>query len=127
MVQSGVKQHARLIKRGALDADRLMNGAQMLQLLGVAAREDHRVLAEQRNVLHVRSPKHVLYVLARELAHSALLLQVEERHLVLGPAQKHACACVEDEVRGGVGRRELLGHLVVQVLDQDLIIWVRFV
>ena len=42
-------------------------------------------------------------------------------HLVVGPADEGASASVEDGVGGGAGTGHLLGDLVAQVLDQNLV------
>mmetsp|Transcript_51841 Transcript_51841/g.105519 ORF Transcript_51841/g.105519 Transcript_51841/m.105519 type:complete len:671 (+) Transcript_51841:722-2734(+) len=96
---------ATLLPHPTLDADRLVHSRQVLELLRVAPHQHHRVLAQQRKVLHVARPHHVLDIRACDLPHRALLLQVEQRDLVLGLAQQHPRPCVEDQVRVGVRGR----------------------
>lgn len=50
----------------------------------------------------------------------AAVLRGADARLVLGAAEQHAGAGVEHRVGGRAGRRALLGHLVAQVLDQQL-------
>mmetsp|Transcript_30277 Transcript_30277/g.77203 ORF Transcript_30277/g.77203 Transcript_30277/m.77203 type:complete len:1034 (-) Transcript_30277:1092-4193(-) len=116
VVERGVHQHAVVVPRGALDADGLVHRLRVLQLL---VRNDDGVLGQQRDHGHVVVPHHVLDRGRGQLRQRGALLHVKQRHLVLRAAQQHAGARVEHGVRGGAGRRALLGDLVLQVADLD--------
>ena len=62
-------------------------------------------------------PNHVPALGNLHVAQVALLLNVEERDGVGVPQEQHPRSSVEDLV--AVGQRQLLGHLVLEVLDDQ--------
>jgi len=111
------------VPRAALDADGLVRHAQLLEL----ARRDHDpVLREERDARLVVTPDDVLEGARHvQLGHRLPLLHVEERDALLRPQQQAAGARRVDRVGARVRRLHLLRHLVLEVLDQDLLVLVE--
>ena len=123
VVQRRVDEDARLVPRPALDADRLVHRADVVEL---AVADDDGVLAEQRDAVVVLGPADALDERRRELAHDLALLHVEERDALLRADEAAARGRGEEVVRRrGVGRRDLLRRLVAQVFDEDLVLLVE--
>ena len=118
VVKGGVNEHAAVVPRAGLDANGLVHGARVTEL---AVSDDDGVLGQHRHQGHIRGPHHVLDGRRRELGHRGPLLDVVEDHLVVGSAQERPGTGVEDPVARGVGRRAALGHLVLEVLNLNLV------
>mmetsp|Transcript_6440 Transcript_6440/g.26210 ORF Transcript_6440/g.26210 Transcript_6440/m.26210 type:complete len:322 (-) Transcript_6440:35-1000(-) len=118
VVQRRVDKDAAVVPRAGLDPDGLVNSHRLTEL---AVGDDDRVLGQHRHQGHVRGPDDVLDGWRRELCHRGPLLDVVQYHLVLASAQEGAGAGVEDPVARGVRRRAPLGHLVLEVLDVNLV------
>mmetsp|Transcript_99939 Transcript_99939/g.312257 ORF Transcript_99939/g.312257 Transcript_99939/m.312257 type:complete len:958 (+) Transcript_99939:467-3340(+) len=116
VAQRGVDEDAVLVPGAALHADVLVEGVAVLQVL---SGHQHVVLGHARHILAILRPDHVadapgnngLFddLAAREVPHHDLLLALQQDPIV---------AAGEDEVRGH-RRLELLGELVLQVVDAD--------
>ena len=115
VVAGGVDKDAVVVPGAALDAGVLVDGAETLQL---PVADGDNVFGEQGDGGHVRGPDDIATLGDLDVAQVALLLNVEERHGVGVAEEQHPGAGVEDLV--AVGRRHLLRHLVLQVLDDQL-------
>mmetsp|Transcript_42595 Transcript_42595/g.110036 ORF Transcript_42595/g.110036 Transcript_42595/m.110036 type:complete len:310 (+) Transcript_42595:2070-2999(+) len=116
VAQRGVDEHAVLVPGATLDADVLMEAVQVLKVLAchqhVVLRHEGHIGAVLRphSVAHAAWHRHLVDGLARrEVVHHDLLLALQQDAVV---------AAREDVVRGHWWL-ELLGKLILQVVDAD--------
>mmetsp|Transcript_14693 Transcript_14693/g.43528 ORF Transcript_14693/g.43528 Transcript_14693/m.43528 type:complete len:467 (-) Transcript_14693:330-1730(-) len=95
-------------------------------MLELPVSDDDAVLAQESDMAAVVAPDNVLDARHLELGEHLPRVRVEQGHAILrrqqhptrGPREEHAiCA--------GIRRRQLLGHLVLEVLEQDLPVLVQ--
>jgi hypothetical protein len=116
VVAGGVDEHSTVIPSARLHSCVFMNAAEGLKLSGA---DGDNVLAQQGHSRHVCRPDHVPALGDLHTSHVPLLLHVKESHCIRISEKKHAGAGIEDLV--AVGRRDLLGHLVLQVLHHQAV------
>mmetsp|Transcript_8178 Transcript_8178/g.19177 ORF Transcript_8178/g.19177 Transcript_8178/m.19177 type:complete len:262 (+) Transcript_8178:495-1280(+) len=117
VVQRGKDEQILSVPRPRLNADRLVHHAQLVEL---AVRDDNPVFAQQRDSRHVRRPDHVLDDRRAQFGHRLALRHVEQRDALLRAQQDGAGSRGEHAIGACEWRRALLGHFVLQILDQDL-------
>mmetsp|Transcript_35164 Transcript_35164/g.101265 ORF Transcript_35164/g.101265 Transcript_35164/m.101265 type:complete len:242 (-) Transcript_35164:1080-1805(-) len=116
VAEGGVHEDAVLIPRTALDADVLVEGVVVLQVL---ACHEHIVLGHERNILAVRRPDRVPHATRHgDLVDHLTGREVVEDHLLLALENDPVIAAREDALRGH-RRLELLRQLVLQAIDSD--------
>mmetsp|Transcript_23864 Transcript_23864/g.42558 ORF Transcript_23864/g.42558 Transcript_23864/m.42558 type:complete len:426 (+) Transcript_23864:695-1972(+) len=116
VVERRINQDSCIIPHRTLHTHGFMDGRCVLQLLPC---NHHRMLAQQRDLRHVGVPNNVFDRRRRHLRRNTALLDVEQDQLVLGPAQQHSGAGVEDGIGAGEWRRHLLRDFVLQIPDVD--------
>mmetsp|Transcript_40883 Transcript_40883/g.108058 ORF Transcript_40883/g.108058 Transcript_40883/m.108058 type:complete len:603 (-) Transcript_40883:232-2040(-) len=110
------------VPRAALHSDRVMHRRELLKL----PRADRDgVLGDEGDVRAVGRPDDVLGRRHGHLRHRLALLNVVERHPLLGTQQQRARPCREEHVRRCVRRRAFLGDLVLKVFDENLAVLVE--
>mmetsp|Transcript_21366 Transcript_21366/g.42799 ORF Transcript_21366/g.42799 Transcript_21366/m.42799 type:complete len:423 (-) Transcript_21366:799-2067(-) len=124
VIHGRVDKHGRIaVPRPGFDADGLGDGGELLEL---PVRDDHPVLADDRERLSVRRPACRAGFGGVDLAEGAAALLLKEDELVLRAQEDAAAgATVEEPVDGGDGGGDLLGHLVLEVADNDLAVLVE--
>jgi hypothetical protein len=116
VIQCGVYQDASVVPRRTFNANRLVDGNGIIELL---VSDDDRVLGEQGHPLHVTTPDHILDHRSRHFCNNAALLDVEEANLVLCLDKHKASSSVEDGLGAREGRRDLFGHVPPEVTHDN--------
>mmetsp|Transcript_85968 Transcript_85968/g.171668 ORF Transcript_85968/g.171668 Transcript_85968/m.171668 type:complete len:212 (+) Transcript_85968:2345-2980(+) len=122
MVERGEVEDVIAVPSARLDADGVVDAAELLELAGA---DDDLMLRDERDMRSVVRPDLVLDRRRRHLGDGLTLLDVKEGDAVVGAEQHRAGARREEHVRRGVRWRTLLGYLVLEILDEDLPILVE--
>ena len=113
MVEGRVDQNAAIVPGGALNPDRLVDKAGLLQRL---VGNGDGVLAQQRHVRHVSGPHHILDWGSGHFRDDLALLNVKENDRCGGAEQQLSSASVEDLIHHA-GGLERLCAVVLQVAN----------